>query len=164
VNVTTELEQRLPENLQGLAAPLAGSLQVAAIRAADGLLSRPRVQAAWKEANRRAHKLFLAVIDNKTKRPPDAGQLVIMDSKQLKTAQTAVRVMKALSYFLAFLVLALYALAVYRARGARRSALMGVGFGVLTVGIVILAVRRFAGDWVVDALTKNPDLKSATKA
>ena len=34
-------------------------------RAVDDLLARPRVQELWKEANRRAHKLFLAVIDDK---------------------------------------------------------------------------------------------------
>ena len=197
VNVQALIEQRLPERLKGLAAPLTASSQGAATRAVDELLSRPRVQEAWKFANRRAHKLFLAVIDNKSDRlqttggkvvldlrplleqlsqrqgfigkaaqklPPDAGQLVIMDSKQLDTAQTAVRAIKAISYFLGILVLAMYALAVYLARGVRRSRLIGVGFAILTVGIVLLAVRRFVGDWIVDSLTKNPDFKDATQA
>jgi hypothetical protein len=198
VDVKTELQQELPPNLQGLAAPLSSALQVAAVRVMDELLSRPRVQEAWKAANRRAHKLFIAVIDDKGERlqttngkvvldlrplveqlsqrqgivgqaaqklPPDAGQLVIMDSKQLGAAQTAVRVIKVLSYFLAILALALYALAVYLGgRGHRRANLMGVGFAILFVGVLILAVRRFAGDWVVDALTKNPSFKDATKA
>ena len=197
VDVTAELQQRLPDDFEGLAAPLASALQVAAVRGADELLGRPRAQEAWKNANQAAHTLFLAVIDNESERlqttgdkvvldlrplvqeltqrqgligqaaqriPPDAGQLVIMDSTQLDTAQTAVRVIEAMSYFLGILVLVLYALAVYLARGARRSTLMGVGFGVMIVGIVMFAVLRFAGNWLVDALTSNPDFKEATQA
>ncbi len=197
VDVQARIQQRLPEQLKGLAAPLAAASRGAATNGVDELLSRPRVQQAWKEANRRAHTLFIAVIDGKTEKlkttngkvvldlsplveqlanrqgligtaaqklPPDAGKLVIMDSKQLDTAQKAVKVIRVLSYFLTILALALYALAVYLARGARRTTLMGIGFAVLTVGIILLGVRRFAGDYVVDSLTKNPDFKAATRA
>ena len=98
------------------------------------------------------------------KLPPDAGQLVIMDSKQLGSAQKAVKAIKVLSYFLGILVIALYALAVFIARGRRRRMLMNAGFSLLTVGILLLAVRRLAGQWVVDSLTNNPDFKDASSA
>jgi hypothetical protein len=51
---------------------------------------------------------------------PNAGQIVIMKSSQLGAAQTAVKILKALSSLLLIAVLALYALAIYLARGRRR--------------------------------------------
>ena len=198
VDVQARLEQRLPDRFDALAAPLAAALRQAAIRAADTLLGRPRVQEAWKLANRHAHELFIAVIDNKTKRlqttngevvldlrpliaqlaqdqglgakiaqklPPDAGRLVILKSKQLKTAQTAVRTIRAMSYFLGILVLALYALAAFLAGvGRRRTMIMASGFSLLLVGIALLVIRRLAGHWLVDSLTTNIDFKPATAA
>src|SRR5262249_54437967 len=162
---------------------LAASLRQTAIRAADGLLGRPPVREAWKLANRRAHELFIAVIDDDTKRlettngevvldlrplianlaedqglggkvasqlPPDAGRLVILKSKQLDTAQTAVRTIRAMSYFLGILVLALYALAIFLVgTGRRRTMVMASGFSLLLVGIALLVIRRLAGHWVV---------------
>jgi hypothetical protein len=88
--------------------------------------------------------------------PPDAGQLVILKGNQLGTARKAVKAIRFLSYFLVFLVLALYALAVYVAQGRRRQLLMGVGVSVFLVGLIVLVVRRFAGNYLVDALAKNP--------
>ena len=188
-DVSAELEQRLPPQLKGLAPPLAAGLQQVLVRAADAFLARPRVQELWKNANRRAHKLFIAVLDGKKdvlqstngnvvlnlgpmiqqlaqqgglagklaqKLPPDAGQLVILKGNQLDTARKGIKVIRVLSYFLVFLVLALFAVAVYLARGRRRRVLMGVGVSVVLTGLIVLVVRRFAGNYFVDALTKNP--------
>jgi hypothetical protein len=87
--------------------------------------------------------------------PPDAGQLVIMKGNQLGAARRAVKAIRVLSYFLFFLVLGLYALAVYLARGRRRGLLMGIGVSVTLVGLIVLVVRRLAGQYLVDALTTN---------
>ena len=196
VNVTQRLQQRLPPDIKPLAAPIAVGLQQAATRAMDNLLARPRIQQLWKEANRRAHQLFIALLDGKhnvlvstggnvvlnlqpiVKRladelglggrlegrlPPDAGQITIMKGSQLDTARKAVKVVRALSYFLFFLVIALYALAVYLGRNHRKL-LLGVGISVLVVGLIVLVVRRFAGDYLVDALNNNPDTKGAVSA
>jgi hypothetical protein len=65
VDVSQALASRLPPQAKGLAAPLAAALEPPAVQAADRLLARPRVQALWKEANRKAHTLFMAVIDGK---------------------------------------------------------------------------------------------------
>ncbi len=193
-DVAAELRQQLPAQLKGLAAPIAGALRQLLVRAADTLLSRPRVQELWKQAVMRAHKLFIAVIDGKkqilqntngnvvlnlrpivqqlaqqgglvgkvaAQLPPDAGQITIMKGNQLKTARTAVKVVRFLSYFLFFLVLALYALAVYLATGRRRQVLLGVGVSAIGVGLIVLIVRRFAGNYLIDALTSNPVQKPA---
>jgi hypothetical protein len=196
VDVTQRLQQRLPPNIKPLAAPIAVGLQQAATRAMDNLLARPRIQQLWKEANRRAHQLFIALLDGKNnllvstggnvvldlqpivkqladelglggrlegRLPPDAGQITIMKGSQLDTARKAVKVVRVLSYLLFFLVIALYAVAVYLAR-ERRKLLLGVGVSVLVVGLLILVVRRFAGDYLVDALNNNPDTKGAVSA
>jgi hypothetical protein len=194
VDVTTELQQALPPQIKGIAAPIAGALRQLLVRAADTLLSRPRVQELWKQAIRRAHTLFLAVVDGKKKilqntngnvvlnlrpivqqleeqgglvgklaqqLPPDVGQITIMKGTQLKTARQAVKVVRFLSYFLFFLVLAIYALAVYLATSRRRQVLMGIGASAFIVGLIVLVVRRFAGNYLVDALSKNPVDKGA---
>jgi hypothetical protein len=194
VNVTAELQKELPEQVKGIAAPLAGALRQLLVRAADTLLSRPRVQELWKQAVMNAHKLFIAVLDGKrqilqntngnvvlnlrpivqqleqqgglvskiaSQLPADAGQITIMKGNQLHAARTAVRAVRFLSYFLFFLVLAIYALAVYLATGRRRQVLMGVGVSAIVVGLIVLIIRRFAGNYLIDALTSNPIQKPA---
>jgi hypothetical protein len=49
-------------------------------------------------------------------------------------------------------VLGLFALAVYLARGERRETLRTVGWAFIVVGLVALVVRRLAGNQIVDAL------------
>jgi hypothetical protein len=197
VDVAQALEQRLPPRAKGLAKPLAAGLQGTAVNAVDALLARPKVQQLWKEANRRAHKLFIAVLNGKhetlvqsggnvvldlrpilerlgqrtglgsrlkERLPPDAGQIVIMKGSQLGTARKAVKVIRALSYFLAFLVIALYALAIWLGRGRRRTLLLGAGVGVLVVGLLVLVVRRYGGEYLVNTLTTNDTDKRAVSA
>jgi hypothetical protein len=191
------LEQRLPPRAKPLAAPLAATLEQAAVRVADDLLSRPRVQELWKQANLRAHRLFMDVLNGKhnllentngdvvlnlrpiidtvaaetglgqrvqQRLPPDAGQLVVMKGNQLNAARKTVKVIRVLSYFLFFLVIALYGLAIYLARGRRRTMLFAAGVGILLVGLIVLVVRRLAGDYLVDALTSNETGKHAATA
>jgi hypothetical protein len=86
---------------------------------------------------------------------PDAGQLVIMKSDQLSAAQTAVKILKALSSLLLIAVVALYALAIYLARGRRRLLLGATGASLVLVGLVIASLRRFLGGVIVDSLAKT---------
>jgi hypothetical protein len=197
VDVSQALANRLPPQAKGLAAPLAAALEQPAVQTADRLLARPRVQTLWKEANRRAHALFMDVIDGKNnllvstngnvvldlgplidrvvqqsglgsrvaeKLPPDAGQIVVMKGNQLETARKGVKVIRVLSFFLFFLVLALFALAVYIARGRRRTVLMGIGTSVFLVGLLVLVARRYGGDYLVNALTSNTDSEKPVSA
>lgn len=194
VDVAGQLQQNLPAQFKGIAAPLAGALRQLLVRAANTFLQRPRVQALWKQAVMRAHKLFIAVLDGKrqilqntngnvvlnlrpivaelqqqgglagkvaSEIPPNVGQITIMKGNQLHAARTGVKVIRFLSYFLFFLVLALYALAVYLATGHRRQVLMGVGVSAVIVGLLVLVVRRFAGNYLIDALTSNSVEKPA---
>jgi hypothetical protein len=193
VDVEAQLRERLPAQRKGTAAVLAAALQNTVVpTAADRLLQRPRVQALWENANKRAHAAVLRVLEGKDLgkngnistangevtldlRPaitrlatrlgledklkanadPTAGQLVIMKSSQLSAAQTAVKILKALSSLLLIAVVALYALAIYLAQGRRRLLLGATGASLVLVGLVIASLRRFLGGAIVDALVKT---------
>jgi hypothetical protein len=86
---------------------------------------------------------------------PNAGQLVIMKSSQLEAAQTAVKILKALSSLLLIAVVALYVLAIYLAQGRHRLLLGATGASLVFVGLVIASLRRFLGGAIVDSLVKT---------
>jgi hypothetical protein len=62
-DVTAQVQAALPPRAAPIAAPVAGALREFANRAANQLLERPRVQALWEQANRRAHTRFLQVVN-----------------------------------------------------------------------------------------------------
>ena len=95
------------------------------------------------------------------KLPPDAGVFTVLKSNQLSAAQTGVRIIKALSVWLIVLVLFLYGLAVYLARGRRRETLRNVGWAFVVVGLLVLIVRRTGGSYVIDALVKPANRPAA---
>jgi hypothetical protein len=95
---------------------------------------------------------------------PDAGRIVIMNADQLSTAQTAVKVIKALSIFIALVVLALFVAAVYIARGQRRATLRTIGVTMAIVGILLLVVRQLAGNWIVDTLVNAQTVRPPANA
>jgi len=100
----------------------------------------------------------------KARAPPNSGEIVLLKSNQLDAAQTAVSALNALSSWLWLAVLALLALAVYLAHGKRRTMLEAVGFALLTVGVLLLIVRRFVGDAIVDSVVKVESSKPAVHA
>jgi plasmid stabilization system protein ParE len=63
VDVSARLQQRLPDNLQGLAAPLAGLGREALYRAARELLQRPRVQGLFVNAASLAQAQVVRVLE-----------------------------------------------------------------------------------------------------
>ncbi|MDX6590620.1 MAG: hypothetical protein QOI84_1894 [Solirubrobacterales bacterium] len=99
-----------------------------------------------------------------SKVPADAGQLTILKSEQLSTAQDIVSLVRKLPIVLTLLALLLYGLAVYLAGPRRREALRGVGFGFIVAGVLVLVLRHFGGSAVVDALAKSDSVKPAVDA
>src|SRR3954469_11666985 len=85
--------------------------------------------------------------------PPGADQIVLMRSSQLGAAQQAVDLVQKLSVWLMLLALALFAAAVYVARGHRRTTLRDVAWSFVFVGVLVLVVRKLVGNAVADALT-----------
>jgi hypothetical protein len=197
VDVGSALTQRLPQQTKQLGPPLAAALEPALVRTADALLGRPRVQQLWETANRKAHELFMAVINGDRgllqttdgnvvldlrplveelaaatglggrltgRLPPNAGQIVVMHGNQLEVARTTVKTIRVLSYLLSFVVLALFVGAVWIARQRRRTTLLAIGVSLVIVGMLVLVTRRFGGNYLVDALTTNPDAKRPVSA
>ena len=64
VDVQARLREALPPRADALAGPAASGLQDLAQQGIDGLLQRPRAQALWEQANRRAHQRLLAVVED----------------------------------------------------------------------------------------------------
>ena len=85
VDVEAKLREALPPQVQALAGPAAGALRNVAERAALEALSRPRVQLAWEEANRRAHRRLLQVLEGGGPNVSTANGVVTLDLKQLLT-------------------------------------------------------------------------------
>jgi hypothetical protein len=92
--------------------------------------------------------------------PADAGVITVMRSDQLSAAQSGVRAVHILSAWLLVLVLALYAAAIYLARGARRETLRNVGLSLVLVGLIVLIARRALGNYAVDTLA-SPSYKGS---
>jgi Short C-terminal domain len=89
------------------------------------------------------------------KLPPDAGALTVLKSDQLGFAQDLVDFIQKLVIVLLVLGLALYGLALYFSRGRRRETLRAIGLIFMTVGVLLLILRGFAGNIVVDELAKT---------
>jgi hypothetical protein len=217
VDVSGDLQNVLPKELQPLAGPAAAGLQQLAGQLAPRVLASPQVQAAWVQANVAAHKELLkvlngggpvvstgsgvvtlnlhelvsqlaatlgissqvAAVQSKLQGstgasvraaaqqklgitlPPASGELVIMRSNQLKSAQDIANAVKSLAIVLPAIAILLFALAVYLARGRRRRTLRTSGWCFVLIGVVLLLIRRVAGNQIVDGLVKVPSNKPA---
>ena len=93
--------------------------------------------------------------------PADAGVITLMKSNQLHALQKGVKLIHVLSAWLLVLVLALYALAIFLARGHRRETLRNVGWAFAIVGLFVLLIRRSVGNYAIDALASPVNKKPA---
>jgi hypothetical protein len=96
--------------------------------------------------------------------PPSAGKIKILESSQVSTLQDGVRVLRGLAVVLPLLAVALFALAVFLARGQRRRELAFVGVAFIFIGTVVLIARHLIGRLVVDALATTDAVRPATEA
>jgi len=83
VNVAQSLEQRLPEDQKGLAAPLSGVLRELLDRAAVQMLERPRVQQLWVGTFTRTHRQLIELLENDTELVNVQGGAVVLDLRPL---------------------------------------------------------------------------------
>ena len=191
-DATAKIQQALPANRQGLAPLISGALQNVAIQATERILETPQAQALWEEANKRAHQNLMAVLNGEDVRrfqtangqvvldlsplvqrvsqrfgiqaSPDAGKITILHSGQLKNAQRALKVIKVGSVLLLVLVLFLYGLAIYLARGHRRRILRAAAVSFLLVGVLILVIQKVTGGVVINSLIKTDAIRPAGSA
>jgi hypothetical protein len=97
------------------------------------------------------------------KLPDSAGKITIIEESQLETAQTITKILRAVANWMWLVALAVAALAIWLARGRRRIELRALAIGVLLVGLLMLAVRRVAGGYLVDQLAKDDSVKPAVR-
>lgn len=93
--------------------------------------------------------------------PSNTGTITLMKSDQLKAAQTGVQAIRTLTVWLIVVVLFLYGLAIYLARGVRRATLRNAGISFAVVGLVTLIIRRLLGNYIVSSLAA-PNYQPAT--
>jgi hypothetical protein len=103
----------------------------------------------------------VGAVRQKVSLPPSTGQLVVMKSKQLETAQDIAKAIKGVSIIFTILSLGLFALGVWLAQGWRRVALRTTGWCFFALGLLVLTVRRLAGNAIVDRLVKTESVKPA---
>jgi hypothetical protein len=98
------------------------------------------------------------------KLPPDAGQVTILRSDQLKTAQDIAVGIKGLALVLSLLTLFAFGLAIYLSRDGRWVTVLFCGIGLVAAGFAVIVFREIAGGIVVDQLVKDESVKPAAEA
>jgi Short C-terminal domain len=98
------------------------------------------------------------------KLPPDAGQITILRSDQLKTAQDIAVGIKGLALLLSLLTLLAFGVAIYLSRDGRWVTVLFCGVALVAAGFAVIVFRSIAGGIVVDQLVKDESVKSAAEA
>ena len=104
----------------------------------------------------------VAIVGNVAERlGPDAGRVEIMEADQLETAQDLTQILKFLGSWLWLLPIALWAVALYLARGRRRSILRTIAVGTILAGLLVLVLRRLGGSFLVEELVPSTSVQPA---
>jgi hypothetical protein len=93
--------------------------------------------------------------------PDTAGTITLMKSNQLSAAQAGVQAVRVLSAWLLVAVFVLYGIALWIARGARRTTLRNEGIGLALVGLLVLVLRHLLGNYITSSLAQ-PGYEPAT--
>lgn len=97
------------------------------------------------------------------KLPPDAGQVTILHSDQLQTAQDIVVAIKGLALILSLLTFLAFGLAIYLSRGGRWVTVLFCGIGLVAAGFAVIVAREVAGGIVVGQLVEEQSIKPAAE-
>ena len=107
----------------------------------------------------------VAIIGNiAQKLPDDTGRIEIVDAERLELAQDLTGLFKAVAAWIWILPFALWAAALWLARGRRRIELRAIAVGAILAGVFVLALRSVAGGYLVDDLTPRESGKPAVQA
>src|SRR3954453_18144274 len=85
VDVKAQVENALPPRLDPLAGPAANALRELAERRANRMLGRPRIQQAWKTANRVTAQQFINIAEGNSAAITSSGNAVILDLRVVLT-------------------------------------------------------------------------------
>jgi hypothetical protein len=186
--VEARLEESLPPQLDRLAAPAAAGLKEVARRNAPRVLGSAVALEAWRGANEAAHGRLLDIVEGREdegevaldlqalfeqvadgsglpagaadRLPPEVASLEIARADDLETAQELLDLFEALVWVLLVLAVLAFAGAVALSPNRRRTVL-SVGGCLMFAAIAVLAIRRLAGEALVDALAEAPNAMAA---
>jgi hypothetical protein len=103
--------------------------------------------------------------DAVNKLPPDVGNLRILKSDELGTAQTIVKLIRGIAMVTSLLTLFLLGLAIYLTpRSTRWLTILGAGIGLIAAGVLVLILRGVAGNVVTDQLATDTARPAADAA
>jgi hypothetical protein len=95
------------------------------------------------------------------KLPASVANLKVVTSSQLGLVRNGAKALQALAVVLTIVVFALYALALFLARGYRRRTLMWVGLSLVLAGLVVLLGRKIGQGQLVSAITTDASIEPA---
>ncbi|HEY6732012.1 MAG TPA: SHOCT domain-containing protein [Solirubrobacterales bacterium] len=98
------------------------------------------------------------------KLPPDAAQIEIIKSDELKTAQDIAVAIKGLALVLSLLTFIAFGAAIYLSRDGRWVTVLLSGAGLIAAGFAVIVVRQIAGGIVIDQLVTAESAKPAGEA
>lgn len=96
--------------------------------------------------------------------PAGSGRLVVLRGDQVRRARGAVDAVRALAVALPVAAVVLLTLAVAAARGWRRIALRRAGYGLIAVGVIVVAARALLAGPLADALVSSGTDRAAARA
>src|SRR6478752_1068870 len=97
------------------------------------------------------------------KLPPDAAQVTILRSDQLKTAQNITVALKGLAIVLSLLTFIAFGLAIYLSGDERWVTVLYCGIGLIAAGFAVIVAREVAGGIVVGQLVEQESIKPAAE-
>ena len=83
VDVAAVVKQRLPKDVQQFSAPVAAGVRQFATRAAEQAIQSPRIQQAWKDANRIAHRQLVSILKGNHEVVSSQNGRVVLDLRPL---------------------------------------------------------------------------------
>jgi hypothetical protein len=95
------------------------------------------------------------------KLPPSVANLKVVTSSQLGLVRNLAKTLHALALWLTILTFLLYALAMFLARGYRRSTLIWVGSSLVFAGVFVLLARKIGQGQLVAAITSDASVEPA---
>ena len=83
VDVTAVIKQRLPPDLQPFSAPASAGIRQFATQAAQQAIDSPRVQQAWRDANRIAHRQLVSILKGNNEAVSSQNGKVVLNLRPL---------------------------------------------------------------------------------
>src|SRR5262245_46291771 len=83
VDVAKVIKQRLPKDVQQFSAPLAAGVRQFATQAAKQAVQSPRIQQAWRDANRIAHRELVSILKGNHEVISSQNGKVVLDLRPL---------------------------------------------------------------------------------